>query len=501
MPVVLYNSLTRSKEEFVPQRPPEVLFYNCGPTVYGEFHIGNARNFVAFDVVRRWLEARGFKVQYVQNITDVDDKIIARAAEEGMEPAALAEKYTAYFLAKLEELGNLPATSHPRATEYIGPIIGMIKRLVDSGHAYASDDGSVWFSVSSFPEYGKLSRMPLDQMQQGERLDAGQQALKRSPVDFSLWKAAKPGEPAWDSPWGKGRPGWHIECSCMSMKALGSETIDIHGGGVDLRFPHHENEIAQSEAATGKPFSRYWMHNGMLDIDGEKMSKSLGNIRSIDDVLAIMDPMALRYFLISARYRDKLDFTEDNLNKCRSAVERMVLACREARRVLAGTTVDDGWGEDAELKALHEEFASAMDDDFNTPRALGALAKAVTLLNRERTAVESGEAAASRLAQCETLVAKLRGYLGLGAEMEPEEEKLAKETVRALKAFLSEIEPSANIVGAAEAIDRLMEARAAARKAKQFARADEIRNRLNELGIALEDKPGGGTVWRRKSEE
>lgn len=498
MTIRIHNSLTREKEEFRPLHPPRVLFYNCGPTVYGEFHIGNARNFVVFDTIRRWLVERGYKVQYVQNITDIDDKIIQRAVEEGTTAEAIAAKYTDYFLKKLHQLGIMPATAHPRATEHMPAIVEMIDELERKGHAYATNDGSVWFDVSSFREYGKLSRMPLDQMQQGERLDENQQRLKRNAADFALWKASKPGEPAWASPWGEGRPGWHIECSCMAMKALGSETIDIHGGGVDLRFPHHENEIAQSECTTGKPFARYWIHNGMLDIDGEKMSKSLGNIRSLDDMLKLVDPLTLRYFLISARYRDKLDFTDDNIGKCRSAVQRIVSAGREAQRVLHGATADNAWSSEPELAALHAEFCEAMDDDFNTPRALGALAQAVTELNKLRTAVENGEPQL-RLARAAALVDDMRSALGLGVELEQSEDDFEDELTESIRSLYIQSVPvpaRANLNGAAELLDALVELRATARKEKNFALGDTIRNGLQALGIALEDKPGS-TVWKR----
>lgn len=499
MTLRIHNSLTRDKEDFIPLNPPRVLFYNCGPTVYGEFHIGNARNFVVFDVIRRWLLARGYDVQYVQNITDVDDKIINRANLEGVSPHAIAEKYTRYFLGKLEQLGNLPATAHPKATDHIPGMIAMISRLIERGHAYPSDDGSVWYEVGTFREYGKLSRMPLDQMQQGERVDAEQQRRKRSPLDFALWKASKPGEPAWDSPWGTGRPGWHIECSCMSMTTLGTETLDIHAGGSDLRFPHHENEIAQSEGATGKPFARYWIHNGMLDIEGEKMSKSLGNVKSIDDMLALVDALTLRYFLISARYRDKLDMTEDNINKCRSAVDRMTQACREARETLEAVTRDLAWVRDPELKALDEEFGEAMDDDFNTPRALGALAKSVNLLNTIRLDVARGEGP-QRLARCLAMVEHLRDVLGLGDKLQKAQDDFEPALLDRLKALYTELIPeTAQQIGhrpPAQMIDDLIVARAAARKNKDFARGDAIRNKLGALGILLEDKPGK-TIWRR----
>lgn len=494
MPLRIHNSLTQQKEEFVPLNPPQVKFYNCGPTVYGEFHVGNARNFVVVDTIRRWLIARGYQVTYAQNITDVDDKIINRANEEGVAPEVITERYTKYFFDKLRQLGNMPADSHPRATQHIGGMIALIRRLVDRGHAYPTPDGSVWFEVGSFADYGKLSRMPLDQMKQGERVDDEMQRLKKSPLDFCLWKGVKPGEPSWKSPWGEGRPGWHIECSCMSMKTLGTETLDIHAGGSDLRFPHHENEIAQSEAATGKPFARYWIHNGMLSIDGSKMGKSLGNMKNIDDVLAVVDPLTLRYFLISANYRDKLDFTDNALHKCRSAMERTVTANREAARLLRDSAASPDWSADSELTALWTEFAEAMDDDFGTPRALAALAGATNLLNRRLLEAEKGGAKES-VAAANALLLHLRGILGLGPELEKPDTDLSGEESERLRALAAELGAPTDGDGAALVVG-LIARRAAARKAKDFALGDTIRQRLQEAGIVLEDKPGE-TTWKK----
>ncbi|CAN5168083.1 cysteine--tRNA ligase [soil metagenome] len=491
----IYNSLAREKQEFIPLNPPNVSFYSCGPTVYGEFHVGNARTFVAGDVIRRWLLASGYAVRYVQNITDVDDKIINRAKAEGVQPEDIALKYTDYFFEKLKQLGNLPADAHPRATQYIGPMISMIRKLEQKGCAYATEDGSVWFSVASFPEYGKLSRRPLDQMQQGERGDAAIAAQKKSPLDFGLWKAVKPGEPAWASPWGKGRPGWHIECSCMAMKTFDAETIDLHAGGADLLFPHHENEIAQSEALTGKQFARYWAHSGMLDMDGEKMSKSLGNIKTIDDVLGIIDPLTLRYFLMSARYRDKIDFTDDNLHKCQSAMERTLTAAREAKRTLGGKFAGEDFSAHDELKKLWEEFAEGMDDDFNTPRALAALAKTTTLLNTARLEAEkNGEMLF--IAAALTLLTKMRDTLGLGEALERSVQDVDAATADGLRALITECGGVANGAGTGdELMAEVIRLRAESRKAKNFAVADKIRGRLTELKIALEDK-ADGTVWK-----
>jgi cysteinyl-tRNA synthetase len=487
--------MTRQKEEFVPQNEHGVTFYSCGPTVYGEFHVGNARTFVSTDVIRRWLLQRGYHVRYVQNITDIDDKIIARAQKEGTSADAIAEKYTAYFLQRLGSLGNLPADEHPLATKHIGGMIALIRQLETKGHAYPTPDGSVWFDVQSFKEYGKLSQRPLDQMRQGERVDDRIAGLKKSPLDFALWKAAKIGEPFWNSPWGEGRPGWHIECSCMAMRALRTETIDIHAGGVDLIFPHHENEIAQSEAATGKPFARFWIHCGMLDIDGEKMSKSLGNMMYIDDVLAKIDALTLRYFFISARYRDKLDYTEDNLHKCASAAERMVNAARSVAQLLANETHDRSWKQQPDLLAFWNEFAEAMDDDINTPRALGVLAQVVTLLNTRRTAVENGEGDRRVLSRTAALLDEMRFVLGLTESLERQDDSLPPETLKALRSLLTELggkdsdDPN-------RVMDQLIARRHLARSERQFAVADRIRSALTSHGILLEDKPTG-TVWKK----
>ncbi|MCB2155613.1 cysteine--tRNA ligase [bacterium] len=479
MSLRITNSMTRQKEEFVPLDPEgkKVLFYNCGPTVYGPFHIGNARNFVVVDVMRRWLEYSGYDVNFVQNLTDVDDKIIARATEEGIPAEEVAEKYTKLFFEHAEALGVRRATRHPKATEFIGQMIGLIKSLVDKDHAYASEDGSVWFDVRSFKEYGRLSRKKLDDMRQGERVLESQQKLKRSPLDFCLWKAAKPGEPAWDSPWGKGRPGWHIECSVMSMACLGSDTIDIHAGGADLRFPHHENEIAQSECHTGHPFVRYWVHNGFLNIDGEKMSKSLKNFKTIDALLEKFDPITLRHFLISAHYGTELDFTVDNLEAAQKASTRYSDAYREALHLLGDLPEPEEWENHEQLVEVEKRFAAAMDDDFNTAQALAVLFDLVTIVNSERARVERGETDEKAfLAGATALLGVFREVLGVTCELEPEEEQIAG---------LEE-----------DLLQLLIDIRARARQDKQYALADMVRDRLGDLGIALEDRPGG-TIWKK----
>jgi cysteinyl-tRNA synthetase len=478
--VRLYNSLTRRVEDFCPLDPAgkRVLFYNCGPTVYGPFHIGNARNFVAMDVVRRWLMYRGYDVRFVQNITDIDDKIIRRGQAENRPPEDVAREFTALFHEHYRALGNLPATVHPKATEFLPQMVTAVQKLVERGYAYPSADGSVWYSVEKFPEYGKLSRKPLDQMREGERVAADQQALKRSPLDFALWKGSKPGEPAWDTPWGKGRPGWHIECTCMAIECLGQQ-IDIHSGGMDLQFPHHENEIAQSEALTGLPFARFWLHNGFLNIDGEKMSKSLGNVLTMDQVLQRMDPLTVRMFLVGAHYRMPYDITDESIHAARSGARRMVEADREASATLARSgAVGPHWRDVPEVAVFHERFAAAMDEDINTPEALGVLFQLVTFVNTQRAAAEKDTPGAmDRLAASHALLLELRGVLGITSDLEPKENLGGDVMTEQLLALL-------------------IEARDTARKTKQFAISDRIRDGLKALGIVLEDKPTG-TVWKR----
>lgn len=492
MTIRLYNTVTRQKEDFVPLDPAgrKVFFYNCGPTVYAPFHIGNARNFVLMDVVRRWLVHRGYDVFYAQNITDVDDKIIDRARQENRSPEAVAETYTRVFLEHLALLGNLPASSHPKATNYIPAMIEDIASLIETGHAYPTADGSVWYHVASFADYGKLSRRPLDQMEQGERVSEDQQSLKKSPMDFALWKGAKPGEPAWETPWGKGRPGWHIECSCMASRLVQAEhgrpTLDIHAGGLDLQFPHHENEIAQAEAISGKPFAKYWLHNGFLNIDGEKMSKSLGNFLRIDEVLERMDALSVRFFLISSHYRAPQDMTDDALEAAKNGVGRILNAEREARLLFEqypegsprpGSPADDM------VKLLGSEFDSAMDDDFNTPQAIAVIFKVVRqILDAVRMTqlefLEDSELYRAKLFFLLSELTRMRKVLGLTADLEPKAQALGSDGLT---------EDLLNI---------LIETRAEARKAKQFALGDLIRDRLAAAGIALEDRPGATTVWK-----
>jgi cysteinyl-tRNA synthetase len=501
----IYNTSARAVEPFQPLDPQgkRVTFYNCGPTVYGPFHVGNARNFVVADILRRWLEALGYDVTFVQNITDVDDKIIARSQEEGIPADEVARKYTDLFFEHVGQLGVRRADVHPKATEYIDRMIAMIQALVDKGHAYASEDGSVWFRVSSFNEYGQLSKRTLEDLREGERVGADQQKLKENPADFSLWKAAKPGEPAWNSPWGKGRPGWHIECSCMATSLLG-ETVDIHMGGVDLVFPHHENERAQSMCATGKPFVRYWVHNGFLNIrdettgEDQKMSKSLGNFFRIDEVLEHFDALTVRHFLISAHYRSPLTYSMDNLKSSRQAVQRILDALRRAERILGDAHNSDGSAGDKAasspgsakeaIENFQRDFANAMNDDLNTPVALSVVFRAVQELNRALDETERQSTAAApngqALGSASQAARAIRRYLV--------QEALA---VLGLDPALAEQKQSGDTL-VPQLLELLIAARAEARKQKLYALADKIRNDLTQLGIALEDTPQG-TVWKR----
>ncbi|HWQ13159.1 MAG TPA: cysteine--tRNA ligase [Roseiflexaceae bacterium] len=473
MAIQIYNTLTRTKEPLETLEPGLVKMYVCGVTVYDRAHIGHAMSAIVFDVVRRYLEYRGLTVRHVVNFTDVDDKIIARANALGRDPKELAESYVAEFMEDLQALNVKRASAYPRATETMAEIQRFIAGLIESGHAYAAD-GDVFFRVSSDPDYGKLSHRSLEDMIAGNRI--GVDERKEHPADFALWKAAKPGEPYWDSPWGRGRPGWHIECSAMNLKELG-EQIDIHGGGTDLIFPHHENEIAQTESLTGKPFARYWMHNGMLQIqtrlpDGsykmEKMAKSLGNVVTIREFLAEHPADVLRLIVLSSSYRSPLAFgeeiTADNerkLARIRSALEPPVGAQTEGEAAARLA--------DAEASA-REHFIQAMDDDFNTAGALAAIFELVRAINTARDAGVGG----APFAQAQATLRELTGVLGLTLEA-----------------------PAARSQEAAPFVDLLVELRAELRKARQFQLADMVRNRLAELGITLEDTPHG-TRWKAK---
>ncbi len=456
----IYNTLTQKKEKFVPIEPCKVRMYVCGMTVYDHCHVGHGRMLVVFDMVVRYLRWLGYEVTYVRNITDIDDKIIRRAQEKGESIEALTTHFIQAMHEDLEALGVLPPDLEPRATHSIVEIIALIEALQARGYAYQAPNGDVYYDVSRFESYGRLSGKDLKDLQAGARVDVNE--AKADPLDFVLWKAAKPGEPAWDSPWGKGRPGWHIECSAMSMQALGPH-FDIHGGGQDLQFPHHENEIAQSEAVTCQHFVNYWMHNGFVRINEEKMSKSLGNFFTLREAFARYRPEVVRYFILASHYRSPLNYSDQQLDAARQSLERLYTA-------LSGLPAAPPGGEEWEVR-----FKAAMDDDFNTPEALAVLFDLAREINRTR--VEDPLAAAALAAQLH----RLGGVLGL-LQAEPESWLRGETGIGGLE----DVE-----------IDRLIEARAEARKQRDFAAADRIRDELNAAGVALEDTPQG-TVWRRK---
>jgi len=466
MSLAIYNDLTRKREEFKPLEQGKVKMYCCGPTVYDFFHIGNARPFVFFDVARRYLESIGYEVTFIQNFTDIDDKMINRANERGITVAELAEEFISAYYEDADALGIKRASLNPRATHEIDTIIAIIEKLIEKGHAYPLD-GSVYFDVASDPQYGKLSKQSIDELQSGARIDIDEK--KKQPLDFALWKAAKQGEPFWESPWGKGRPGWHIECSAMSTKYLG-ETIDIHGGGSDLIFPHHENEIAQSECASGKPFVNYWMHNAYLLIDKEKMSKSLGNFKTVHDIRQKYNPLVLRFFLLSAQYRSPLNFTADALEQAKSALERITNCYSDLKFALENRATGE---KDEELvKKLEESkklYSESMDDDFNTAGAIGAIFDAVSAVNVHLT--EHQEIDKETLATALEYFNLLNKVFGLFPAEESNDE-------------------------AAE-IEALIAQRTEARKNKDWALSDKIRDDLAARGIIIKDTPQG-TRWEKQ---
>ena len=497
----IYNTQTRTKEEFEPREPGKVAMYVCGPTVYNHIHIGNARTFLSFDIIRRYLEWRGFDVTFVQNVTDVDDKIIRRAAEEGCSAEEVAKKYTKAFVDAMHALGVEDPTVRPQATKEIGGMIKLIKRLIDGGHAYATPDGDVYFAVRSYPQYGKLSGRDVDDLEGGHRELADESVAdrKRDPLDFALWKAAKPGEPSWGSPWGKGRPGWHIECSVMSEKYCGLP-LDIHGGGGDLVFPHHENETAQSEAATGGLFTKYWMHTGMLKIDGEKMSKSLGNFLLLKDILEAYDPAVLRLLSLQTHYRGSLDYSVDRMDEAKTSLERIETCVRNARWALAHSD-EAPEGDDADATALqaavataHRNFTDQMDDDFNTAGALGGIFTLVSEINgfmtRHAGALSAADAAALTAASEE--VSDLLGVFGITLNATVEAE-WPHETVDLAKQIAGYEGDDAH-----EAVDALLAAREAARADKLWGVADAVRDGLGRLGFTIEDTAQGARVSYRE---
>ncbi len=539
-PLVIYNTLTRNKEPFTTVDPDSkrVTIYNCGPTVYDRFHIGNARNFVVMDVVRRYFEWIGFEVVFVQNLTDIDDKIIGRANEEKRPASAVAAEFTEAYFEDAAKLGVREASHHPKATEYVDQMIAFIGELITKGVAYEVG-GSIYFRVRAFGAYGKLSGRKIEELREGERIEINPD--KEDPLDFVLWKAAKPEEPKWPCPWGEGRPGWHTECACMSRELLGT-TIDIHAGGADLQFPHHENEIAQRESLSGRPFARFWMHNGFLNIDQQKMSKSLGNFFKIDEVLDRFPPEAIRAFLLSAHYRHPLDFSDAALEEAHASINRINNGIGTAMKILAiegrtlrisGNTADvtasdlDRTGEAA--APFIKAFEAAMGDDFNSPRAISVLHDIVSAIHEARQATpvpydrlealavlacalrdffgfapaeltgegeSSGDVSVLRIAAS---VHRLAAEQGLSALSEAFTEELRAEELTALSG-----EPAAadlaweSFGGPAERgrfIELLIEVRKLARTNKAYAVADSIRDDLSEAGIALEDHPQG-TIWK-----
>ena len=464
----IYNSLTRKKEEFKPIHEGKAGIYACGPTVYNYFHIGNARPFITFDVLRRQLEREGYDVTFVQNFTDIDDKMIRRANEEGITVKELADRFIAEYYKDAKALGIRPATVHPKATEHIQEIISLISRLIENGHAYASPSGDVYYRVSRFPGYGKLSGQRSEDRESGasERLNV--ETDKESPEDFALWKAQKPGEPAWDSPWGKGRPGWHIECSAMSMKYLG-ETFDIHCGGKDLLFPHHENEIAQSEGATGKPYVHYWMHNGFINVDNQKMSKSLNNFFTVRDISKEYDLEAVRLFMLSSHYRSPINFSRELIEAANASLNRLYTA-RNHLRFCVGNGADRPLNDEEKafterLAEYEKRFDNAMDDDLNTADALGAIFELVRDANttvRDDSSREAAQAALNSL----TAVCSVLGLLQKEDDAFPEE------------------------------IEAMIREREEARRNKDWKKSDELRTALQEAGYIVEDTRQGQKVRR-----
>jgi len=467
----LYNSLSRKKEVFTPIIPGQVRMYVCGMTVYDYCHLGHARVLVVFDMVTRWLRSSGYQVTYVRNITDIDDKIIKRAQDNGEPFTALTDRFITAMHADSAALGVLPPDHEPRATEYVGKMLNMIQLLIDRGHAYAAPNGDVYYAVQSFEHYGQLSGKALEDLRAGERVEVDPN--KRDPMDFVLWKAAKPGEPSWPSAWGAGRPGWHIECSAMGSDLLGKH-FDIHGGGQDLQFPHHENEIAQSEGAHDCKFVNYWLHNGFVRVDDEKMSKSLGNFFTIREVLQKYDAEVVRFFILRAHYRSPLNYSDQHLDDAKAALTRLYTALRgvdSGAGVAPAKTLD--WNDPFVVR-----FKSAMDDDFNTPEALAVMFDVAAELNRLRLLDHA------KAMQMAALLKSLAGILGL-LQRDPEQFMQAG------------IASDAGSGLSAEQIDALIGERLAARKAKDFKRSDAIRDELKAAGVILEDG-AQGTLWRRE---
>ncbi len=473
--VMLYNTLSQKKEELVPYSQNKIKMYVCGPTVYSSAHLGHARAAVTFDVIERFLSHIGYEVTYVRNFTDIDDKIISKANETGVPTQEISEKYIQEYKEDMASIGVKSPTIQPKVTEHVPEIVEMIERIIDNGHAYQSGD-DVFFSVKKFKGYGKLSRRDPDDMLAGARIDINEK--KEDPLDFALWKGAKPGEPFWESPWGNGRPGWHIECSLMSTKYLG-ESFDIHGGGKDLIFPHHENEIAQSEAATGKPFAKYWIHNGLIQINREKMSKSIGNILNVREAVSMWSNEAIRLFFLSHQYLNPADFSDTTMNEAEAALERLYITLKRANDLRK-----DGEGEDKQLansvQTFKERWVKTMCDDFNTADALGSLFELTRAINRSLDSIGWTPTLQSALEE----INHFGSTLGI-LEYEPEE-------------YLQghKLEKSSSDI-TEEEIEELIKERNSARDKKNWKRADEIRDDLSNRGILLEDK-AEDTIWRVK---
>ena len=478
------NTLTNRLEEFEPLNDKKVGIYACGVTVYDLCHIGHARSAVVFDVIVRYLRYRGFDVKFVRNFTDIDDKIINRANKEGVTWKDIADRYTEEYYKDMDRLGIARADVEPRATEHIADMIEIVKALIEKGYAYTVDEGeaqSVYFSVEKFPQYGKLSKKKIDELMSGARVDPDER--KRSPLDFALWKASKPNEPWWESPWGKGRPGWHIECSAMSLRHIG-ETLDIHGGGADLIFPHHENEIAQSEAYTGKPFAKYWIHNGFVTIDKEKMSKSLGNVLNIRDLLDIYDAEALRLFLLSSHYRSPIEFSHEYIKEAEATLDRVYSTIWRIEDFENVEPKDKSKSKiELNIRNLKSEFEKAMDDDFNTAKALGVIFEFIKELNRFMDKKPSNKEDLTLLSYAKKIIKELGGVLNL---FQRQPTQWYRDLLKIKKLEISEDE-----------INRLIEERVKARKNKDWQKADTIRQQLLSKGIILEDKPDK-TVWKVK---
>jgi cysteinyl-tRNA synthetase len=502
----IYNTLTRKKEDFVPLAPGEIRMYVCGVTVYDLSHIGHARSAIVFDVIRRYLASAGYRVRFVKNLTDVDDRIIRRAQADGVPASEVSERYIAEYRADMEALGVLVPDVEPRATEHIPQMIRLIERLLADGVAYVVD-GDVYFEVARFPGYGKLSGKNLDELLAGARVEVDER--KRDPRDFALWKSAKPGEPSWDSPWGPGRPGWHVECSAMSMEYLG-ESFDIHGGGEDLVFPHHECEIAQSEAATGRPFARYWIHNGFVNMAAEKMSKSLGNTVTIRDLVRRHpDPEAIRLYLLGTHYRSPVEWTEDGVADSARALERLrdlVYGEKELEDEVAA----DGGGLTRDVAACQERFGAAMEDDFNAPQALAALFDLAGALYVYRDRMLRGKGSSQPFVAGTETLKKLAQALGLLAErpslppqgwgfIPPRTDTMIPGRPKPHHFYVDQPSPApANWWGETQKrIEALVEHRDEARKGRDWARADEIRAELAAMGARIEDTPAG-TRWKWK---